>query len=179
MTPNCFVKPARSGSSVGVTKVNSDGQLGAAIEEAFKHGDTVLVESELLGREIECSVLEKSDGTICVSKAGEIRVHGREFYDYEAKYIDNSAELIVPAELSEQELSTLQELASTAFRALGCTGLARADFFLTAQGFVISEINTMPGFTPISMYPALWAASGLDYPELVESLIETGLTARR
>ena len=179
MTPNCFVKPSRSGSSVGVTKVKTSESLRPAIERAFEHDDTVLVEREMVGREIECSVLEKSDGTVIASKAGEIKVHGRDFYDYEAKYIDNSAELIVPVELTGAELKTLQDLAIKAFRALGCSGLARADFFLTSQGFVITEINTMPGFTPISMYPSLWAASGIDYPQLVETLIQTGLSAKR
>jgi D-alanine-D-alanine ligase len=152
MTPNCFVKPSRSGSSVGVTKVKTSESLRPAIERGFEHDDTVLV---------------------------EIKVHGRDFYDYEAKYIDNSAELIVPVELTGAELKTLQDLAIKAFRALGCSGLARADFFLTSQGFVITEINTMPGFTPISMYPSLWAASGIDYPQLVETLIQTGLSAKR
>lgn len=179
MHPNCFVKPSRSGSSVGVTKVKSSEQLGPAIERAFEHDDTVLIEREMVGREIECSVLQRSDGSVIASKAGEIKVHGRDFYDYEAKYIDNSAELIVPVELSAAELSNLQELAIKAFRALGCSGLARADFFLTSEGFVITEINTMPGFTPISMYPSLWAASGIDYPKLVETLIQTGLSAKR
>jgi D-alanine-D-alanine ligase len=179
MQPNCFVKPSRSGSSVGVTKVKSSDQLGPAIERAFEHDDTVLIEREMVGREIECSVLQRSDGSVIASKAGEIKVHGRDFYDYEAKYIDNSAELIVPVELSAAELRNLQELAIEAFRALGCSGLARADFFLTSEGFVITEINTMPGFTPISMYPSLWAASGIDYPQLVETLIQTGLSAQR
>lgn len=179
MTPNCFVKPSRSGSSVGVTKVKTSESLRPAIERAFEHDDTVLVEREMVGREIECSVLEKSDGTVIASKAGEIKVHGRDFYDYEAKYIDNSAELIVPVELTGAELKTLQDLAIKAFRVLGCSGLARADFFLTSQGFVITEINTMPGFTPISMYPSLWAASGIDYPQLLETLIQTGLSAKR
>lgn len=179
MQPNCFVKPSRSGSSVGVTKVKSSEQLGPAIERAFEHDDTVLIEREMVGREIECSVLQRSDGSVIASMAGEIKVHGRDFYDYEAKYIDNSAELIVPVALSAAELNNLQELAIKAFRALGCSGLARADFFLTSEGFVITEINTMPGFTPISMYPSLWAASGIDYPQLVETLIQTGLSAKR
>jgi D-alanine-D-alanine ligase len=179
MNPNCFVKPARSGSSVGVTKVKATEYLKPALDRAFEHDDTVLVEREMVGREIECSVLEKSDGTVIASKAGEIKVHGRDFYDYEAKYIDNSAELIVPVALSDAELRDLHQLAIKAFRSLGCSGLARADFFLTDKGFVITEINTMPGFTPISMYPSLWAASGIDYPQLVETLIQTGLSAKR
>ena len=179
MNPNCFVKPSRSGSSVGVTKVKNFRSLKPAIERAFEHDDTVLVEQEMVGREIECSVLEHSDGQVVASKAGEIKVHGHDFYDYEAKYIDDSAELIVPVELSPAELQTLQDLAIRAFRALGCSGLARADFFLTDSGFVITEINTMPGFTPISMYPSLWTASGIEYPQLVETLIQTGLNTKR
>jgi D-alanine-D-alanine ligase len=110
-----------------------------------------------------------------VSKAGEIVVHGRQFYDYEAKYLDAGAELKVPTDLSTEELRELQALAVRAFEALGCQGLARTDFFLTDSGFVITEVNTMPGFTPISMYPALWQASGISYSQLIEQLIQTGL----
>jgi len=177
--PACFVKPSRSGSSVGVSKVSNSALLQSAIEEAFRYDDKVIVESQMVGRELECSVLELSDGTLRVSKAGEIRVHGRDFYDYEAKYIDDSAELIVPTSLSESELSQMQNLAVRAFRAIGCSGLARVDFFLTTDGFFITELNTMPGFTPISMYPALWKVSGIDYPELVETLIQSGLRQKR
>jgi D-alanine-D-alanine ligase len=118
--------------------------------------------------------LEKPSGELVVSVAGEIVVTGREFYDYEAKYLDGGADLLVPTSLSAAELSQMQELAIKAFRALGCSGLARTDFFLTDSGFVLTEVNTMPGFTPISMYPSLFAASGISYPELVETLIQTG-----
>ena len=176
-----FVKPARSGSSVGVTKVSEadyrkDGRvLSTAISEALQHDDTVLVEQQMVGREIECSVVEYPDGSLAVSLPGEIIVHGRQFYDYEAKYLAGGAELLVPCELSKKELDSMQELAARAFRALGCSGLARTDFFLTKKGLVLTEVNTMPGFTPISMYPSLWAVSGLQYPELIQTLIDTGL----
>ncbi len=179
LSPACFVKPARSGSSVGVTKVKENSLLAEAIESAFEFDDKVLIEKQVVGREVECSVLERSDGSLQVSLAGEIKLHGSEFYDYNAKYIDDSAELVVPTSLNQEELRQMQQAAITAFRAIGCSGLARTDFFLTEQGFVITEINTMPGFTPISMYPSLLAASGVSYPELVETLIQTGLTAKR
>lgn len=170
-----FVKPSRSGSSVGVSKVKDFDALHKAIEYAFQFDNTVLVEECVVGREVECAVLELPNGELKVSLAGEIVVTGREFYDYEAKYLDAGAELLVPTKLSEAELAQMQELAKTAFRALGCSGLARTDFFLTKAGFVLTEVNTMPGFTPISMYPSLWQATGISYPELVDTLIQTGL----
>ena len=171
-----FVKPSRSGSSVGVSKVKSFDELESAIVEAFAHDNTVLVETAVVGREVECAVLELPTGELKVSLAGEIVVTGREFYDYEAKYLDAGADLLVPTALTERELEEMHELAKKAFRALGCSGLARTDFFLTSSGFVITEVNTMPGFTPISMYPSLWQATGVSYPELVETLIQTGLS---
>lgn len=176
LAPDCFVKPARSGSSVGVSLVKSAGDLKAAIELALSYDQTCLVEERVYGREVECSVLEKKTGEVVVSLAGEIVVNGREFYDYEAKYLDGGAELRVPTELTDAELSEMQALAIRAFEALGCQGLARTDFFLTEEGFVITEVNTMPGFTPISMYPALWQASGISYSMLVEQLIQTGIS---
>lgn len=175
LDPHCFVKPARSGSSVGVTLVKRPEDLQAAIELALSYDTTCLVEKRVHGREVECSVLQKVSGEIVVSKAGEIVVHGREFYDYEAKYLDGGAELRVPTDLTADQLARLQELAVRAFEALGCQGLARTDFFLTDSGFVITEVNTMPGFTPISMYPALWQVSGVSYQQLIEQLIQTGL----
>lgn len=174
--PDCFVKPSRSGSSVGVSLVKSIDQLQAAIEYALSYDQTCLVEQRVHGREVECSVLEKKTGEIVVSLAGEIVVSGRDFYDYEAKYLDGGAELKVPTDLTGEELSQMHELAVKAFQALGCQGLARTDFFLTDSGFVITEVNTMPGFTPISMYPALWQASGISYPNLIEQLIQTGIS---
>jgi D-alanine-D-alanine ligase len=171
-----FVKPSRSGSSVGVSKVKHFEDLEAAIVEAFAHDNTVLVETAVVGREVECAVLELPTGELKVSLAGEIVVTGREFYDYEAKYLDGGADLLVPTVLTESELGEMHQLAKKAFRALGCSGLARTDFFLTSSGFVITEVNTMPGFTPISMYPSLWQATGVSYPELVDTLIQTGLS---
>ena len=178
---NIFVKPSRSGSSVGVSKVaKSDFKkdrtvLHEAIREAFKHDGTVIIEQEMQGREIECSVLERADGSLSVSLPGEIIVHGRPFYDYEAKYLGGSAELLVPCELARKDYLKLTELAKLAFRALGCSAMARTDFFLTNKGLYLTEVNTMPGFTPISMYPSLWAATGVSYAELVSALIEHGI----
>jgi len=176
-----FVKPSRAGSSVGVTKVGDWAELDAAVEVAFAEDTTVLVEAAIVGREVECAVLEGRDGAAPrVSVAGEIVVTGRDFYDFEAKYLDpEAAQLICPAELGDGELREMQRIAARAFEAIGGSGLARVDFFLSATGFVVNEINTMPGFTPISMFPSCWQASGLSYPELITELIELGLAARR
>jgi len=172
-----FVKPARAGSSVGITKVKDFDHLAKAVTEALAHDDKVVVEVGVVGREIECAVLEgKGDEPERVSVAGEIIVKGREFYDFEAKYLDSdAATLTCPAEISDSELKTMQQLARKAFRALGCEGLARVDFFLTKEGFMLNEINTMPGFTSISMFPRCFAESGLSFTELVSELIELAL----
>lgn len=169
-----FVKPVRAGSSVGISKVKSWDELGGALAEAFEHDDRVIIEQAVIGREIECAVLDSRSGEpLRVSSAGEIKVFGREFYDFAAKYTDPAAaELICPADLSEGESNELARQARIAFRALGCEGLARVDFFLTKDGFVINEINTMPGFTSISMYPRAWAESGIGFSELIDELIE-------
>lgn len=170
-----FVKPARAGSSVGVTKVADWAALSAALDTAFAEDGTVLVESGVVGREIECAVLEGRDGTPQVSVAGEIVMTGREFYDFEAKYLDApGVELVCPADLGDGELFELQRIARRAFEAIGGQGLARVDVFLTGEGYVVNEINTMPGFTPISMFPTCWLNSGLSYPELITELIEVG-----
>ncbi|WP_157156609.1 D-alanine--D-alanine ligase family protein [Diaminobutyricimonas sp. LJ205] len=171
-----FVKPARAGSSVGVTRVTSREGLADAIAIAFAEDSRVLIEQALVGREVECGVLGGRDGQAPrVSVAGEIVVSGREFYDFEAKYLDAPGiDLVCPAALSEDELAEMQGLAARAFDAIGGAGLARVDFFLTADGFVINEVNTMPGFTPISMFPKCWMASGLSYPELIDELIILG-----
>lgn len=176
-----FVKPSRAGSSVGVTKVSDWVQLDAAVETAFAEDSTVLVEAAVVGREVECAVLEGRDGAEPrVSVAGEIVVTGREFYDFEAKYLDpDAAQLICPASLGDGELREMQRVAARAFEAIGGAGLARVDFFLADTGFVVNEINTMPGFTPISMFPSCWQASGLSYPELITELVELGIAARR
>ena len=172
-----FVKPARSGSSVGISKVDSLEAIPAALEEAFKHDDKLVIEVGVVGREIECGVLDALDGgALRVSVAGEITVRGREFYDFEAKYLDSdAATLICPADISADELSKMQQMARKAFKALGCKGLARVDFFLTDKGFMVNEINTMPGFTSISMFPRCWQESGLSYKDLIDELISLAL----
>ena len=172
-----FVKPARAGSSVGVSKVKSWDAFGDAVALAFEHDNKLVVEHGLLGREVECAVLSSFDGKAPrVSVAGEIVVRGREFYDFDAKYQDeDSVDLIVPAEITEEQLAEMQTIARRAFQALGCEGLGRVDFFLTEQGFFVNEINTMPGFTPLSMFPSLWQASGIAYPALIDELIALAL----
>ncbi|MFK4728338.1 D-alanine--D-alanine ligase family protein [Agromyces mediolanus] len=171
-----FVKPARAGSSVGVSKVADWAELDAALDVAFAEDRTVLVESAVVGREIEIGVLEGPEpGELGVSVAGEVVVTSRDFYDFEAKYLDApGVELVCPAELGDGELFELQRVARRAFEALGSEGLARVDVFLTDEGFVVNEVNTMPGFTPISMFPTCWLNSGLSYPELITRLVEVG-----
>ena len=173
-----FVKPARAGSSVGITKVKEVAKLVDAIEQARQHDPKVVVEAGVAdGREIECGVLVDETGTPRASVCAEIIVHGdHEFYDFEAKYLDDAAELVVPASLTADELREVQELSVRAFEALGCEGLARCDFFLTSDGrWLINEVNTMPGFTSISMYPRVWAESGIEYPQLVDALVQDAL----
>ncbi|MBS9534250.1 D-alanine--D-alanine ligase [Mycobacterium sp. M1] len=175
-----FVKPARGGSSIGVSRVASWDELPAAIAEARRHDPKVIVEAAIVGREVECGVLEFPDGTVAASPIGEIRVAGvggrdDSFYDFATKYLDDAAELDVPAKVDDDTADALRQLAIRAFAALDCQGLARVDFFLTEDGPVINEINTMPGFTTISMYPRMWAASGMDYPTLLATMIDTAL----
>ena len=169
-----FVKPARAGSSMGVSKVHAPEHLGRAVTEAARHDSRIIVEASVEGaREIECGVLVGTDGRARASVPAEIKVReGHEFYDFEAKYLDDSADLIVPAELPPGVAEAVQRMALAAFDALGCRGLARVDFFLdAAQGLVVNEVNTMPGFTPISMYPRMWQATGVTYPELIATLL--------
>lgn len=175
-----FVKPARGGSSIGVSRVTAWDQLPAAIAAARKHDPKVIVEAAIVGRELECGVLELPDGRIEASTVGEIRVagvRGREdgFYDFATKYLDDAAELDVPAKVDDQVADEIRQLAIRAFQAIDCQGLARVDFFLTEAGPVLNEINTMPGFTTISMYPRMWAASGIDYPTLLAAMVDTAL----
>ena len=175
-----FVKPARSGSSIGVSRVTSAGDLPAAIAEARRHDPKVIIEAAIEGRELECGVLEFPDGSVKASTIGEIRVAGFDgrddgFYDFETKYLDDAAELDVPAILDDDTADQLRELAIATFAALDCQGLARVDFFLTEQGPVVNEINTMPGFTTISMFPRMWGASGVDYPTLLSTMVDTAL----
>ena len=177
-----FVKPTRQGSSVGVSKAHDAKEFESALAEAFMHDRKVLVEEFVRAREIECAVLEQPDGTLFVSVPGEIATaatHG--FYSYDAKYIDQDGAVItIPAEISTETAEMLRRMAADGFRALGCEGLARVDFFVRPdQSVVINEINTMPGFTNISMYPKAMGASGISYPELVGRLIEHGLARAR
>ncbi|MFD9357474.1 D-alanine--D-alanine ligase family protein [Streptomyces sp. NPDC060031] len=170
-----FIKPARAGSSIGITKVDDVTGLDAAIREARHHDPKIIVEALLRGREIECGVLEFEDGPRASVPAEIPPVSSHDFYDFEAKYID-SASGIVPAPLTPEQTAEVQRLAVEAFEAASCEGLVRADFFLTEDGtFVINEINTMPGFTPISMYPRMWQESGIEYQELVDRLIQAAL----
>ncbi len=169
-----FVKPANSGSSVGVTKVKSDSALAAAVEKAFRFDEKVLVERGVDAREIEVSVLGNDAPE--ASLPGEI-IAGREFYDYEDKYIENKAQLIIPAKLPKEKTEEIRRLAVTAFKAIGAAGFARVDFFLergTNRAFV-NEINTIPGFTNVSMYPKRWEATEIKYSRLIERLVELGL----
>jgi D-alanine-D-alanine ligase len=182
LTLPVFVKPARAGSSVGITKVKSWDDLGSAIGSARGHDPKVVVEQGLSGREIECGVLESVDGRgVETSVCAEIRVHGdHEFYDFEAKYLgDDVTELLVPADLPDGLSERIQAMAVAAFRALECEGFARVDFFVGDDDSVtVNEVNTIPGFTPVSMFPLMWAASGVDYPTLVDRLIESALRKR-
>ncbi|MBZ9861888.1 D-alanine--D-alanine ligase family protein [Mesorhizobium sp. CA12] len=173
-----FIKPARQGSSVGVAKVNASQEFDHALAEAFQHDRKLLAEEFVRGREIEYSVLESPAGELFVSRPGEIvpaESHG--FYNYNAKYIDeNGAALIVPAELPQKVEDAMRDAAARAFRALGCDGMARVDFFLMPDmNFLINELNTIPGFTNISMYAKAMAASGVSYPEVIDRLVAHGL----
>jgi D-alanine-D-alanine ligase len=180
-----FVKPANLGSSVGISKAHDRKELGPAIEEAAKFDRKIVIEQGVGGnkgkaREIECSVLGNDNPAASVP--GEI-VPGKEFYDYTAKYLDEGSQLIIPAKLSKAQAKTVQELAVKAFQAVDCSGLARVDFLMEPGGssgksggkIYLNEINTMPGFTSISMYPKLWAASGLGYADLIDRLIQLAL----
>ncbi|MFI6688874.1 D-alanine--D-alanine ligase family protein [Streptomyces sp. NPDC050485] len=170
-----FIKPSRAGSSFGITKVDSFEGLDEAIAEARRHDPKFLVESLLRGREIECGVLEFEDGPRASVPAEIPPVTAHDFYDFEAKYIDSAAG-IVPAPIGDEATAEVQRLAVEAFDAASCEGLVRADFFLQDDGrFVINEINTMPGFTPISMYPRMWQESGVEYADLVDKLIQAAL----
>lgn len=173
-----FVKPARAGSSLGISKVSSDADLVAAIEGARKHDPRLIVEASVEGaREIECGVLVDAEGVPAASRCAEIIVNARhEFYDFEAKYLDDSATLVVPADLPPGTEARVQGVAVAAFDALGCEGLARVDFFLAADGrLILNEANTMPGFTSISMFPRMWGVTGVDYPALVDRLVADAL----
>lgn len=169
----CFVKPANLGSSVGINKAKDRKSLNEAIEEAFLYDRKLIIEESIEGREIEIGVLG-NDEPIC-SITGEIAPK-KEFYDYKAKYLDGDTELIIPADLTETEYEKIKEMALKAFKAIDGAGLVRADFFLKKDGTpLINEVNTMPGFTPFSMFPLLWKHTGVDYPELIEKLVQLGM----
>lgn len=172
-----FVKPARAGSSIGITKVIAVDTLETAVEIARVHDPKVIVESGFEGmREIECGVLVDPQGMPRASVPAEIIVHGHEFYDFEAKYLEDSAELKVPATLDFETTSKVQAEAIAAFNALDCEGFARCDFFVMPDGAVIiNEVNTLPGFTPISMFPRMWQATGMSYPAIVDALLRDAL----
>ena len=173
-----FVKPANLGSSVGISKVHNRKELGPAIELACSYDSKVLVERAIRGREIECSVLgnDKPEASV----PGEV-IPVNEFYDYEAKYVKEGSELVIPAKLNARKTREVQQLALRAFQAAECAGMARVDFLLDrrTEKLFLNEINTIPGFTPISMYPKLWEASGLPYPKLIDRLIELALERQR
>ncbi|URK87662.1 D-alanine--D-alanine ligase [Rhizobium sp. RCAM05350] len=173
-----FVKPARQGSSVGVSKAQTADEFRAALVEGFRHDQKILVEEFIQGREIECSILEQADGTSVASLPGEIIPAGSHgFYSYDAKYIDpDGAILSIPAQLPDEIAQKLRSMAQSAFRALGCDGMARIDFFVRPDmSAVVNEVNTIPGFTDISMYAKALAASGIAYAEIIDLLIEHGL----
>ncbi|MFZ0863837.1 MAG: D-alanine--D-alanine ligase family protein [Candidatus Sulfotelmatobacter sp.] len=179
LTYPVFVKPANLGSSVGISKAHNRKELGPAIEEAAKFDRKIVIEQSVGGkkekaREIECSVLGNDQPAASVP--GEI-IPGKEFYDYTAKYVDEGSQLIIPAKLTKTETKRVQDLAVAAFQAVDCSGLARVDFLMDpkTRKIYLNEINTMPGFTSISMYPKLWAASGLAYADLIDRLIQLGI----
>lgn len=170
-----FVKPAKTGSSIGISKVKRIEDLPAALEFAFRYDDKVLIEEFIEGREIECAVLEKPTGEIFAAPPGEVCAKD-EFYSYAAKYLMPDGAAVSPvAPLQEDEIEQVRRLAAKAFRALGCGGMARVDFFLSVKhGWVLNELNTIPGFTKISLYPQMMRNAGIPYTELITTLIETG-----
>jgi D-alanine-D-alanine ligase len=173
-----FVKPARAGSSTGITKVADWAELDAAIATARLIDPKVIVEAAINGREIECGVLEYPDGRVDSSLPAEIRIvaDGVEWYDYDAKYVDDACEFDIPAKLPDAVTARVRALAIQAFNALDCQGLARVDFFVGPDDTVtVNELNTMPGFTAMSLYPKMWAVTGVDYPTLLTTLLETAM----
>jgi D-alanine-D-alanine ligase len=177
LTYPLFVKPARSGSSRGTTKAKNEAELKNAVAFAFEFDTKVIIESAIIGREIECAVLQ-ADGKTIASPVGQIAIDAKyEFYDFTAKYLDNSMQLLFPTDLPDGVEAKIQAAAIAAFNAAGCEGLARVDFFFSTAGeIIINEINTMPGFTPLSVYPKLMQKYGVSYPELITKLINTALT---
>ena len=174
-----FVKPARAGSSIGISKVRGYDELPAALKLAFEHDSKVLIEAAVVGREIECGVLQDADGSVSASLPAEIRLRPDfDWYSFEAKYLEDASEFDIPADVGADAVRAIQDASCRAFRALDCAGLARVDFFLQRDGrLVVNEVNTMPGFTAISMYPKMWAETGVSYPELLDRLIATALSS--
>src|SRR5699024_6929535 len=169
----CFVKPANLGSSVGINKCTNRDELVSAFAEAFQYDRKIIIEEGVTAREIEIGVLG-NDKPEC-SVAGEI-VPKTDFYDYKAKYHDGNTSLIIPAEIRPEQYEEMKKMAIQAFKALDCSGLVRVDFFITNDDrILINEVNTMPGFTPYSMFPLLWKHTGVDYPSLIERLIQLGM----
>lgn len=172
--PN-FVKPANLGSSVGISKCTNREELEKAFVEAFQYDRKIIIEEGVTAREIEIGVLGNDDPACSV--VGEI-IAAKDFYDYTAKYADNKTEMVIPADVTKDQYDAITKMAITAFKALDCSGLVRADFFLTKEGeFYINEVNTMPGFTPFSMFPLMWKEAGVEYPKLIEKLV--GLAIER
>jgi D-alanine-D-alanine ligase len=173
-----FVKPARAGSSTGITKVHDWADLDAAIATARRIDPKVIVESAMPGREVECGVLEYPNGTVAASLPAEIRIVSDrvDWYDFDAKYIDDDVEFDIPAKLPDSVIARIRELSVRAFTALDCQGLARVDFFVGPDDTVtVNEVNTMPGFTEASLYPKMWAVTGVDFPTLLSTLIATAV----
>ena len=173
-----YVKPARGGSSIGISRVTRWEDMDAALCEARQYDTKVIVESEIIGDEVECGVLEYPDGTVVASVPAQLvntSVGHEGFYGFDAKYVDGDVSAMIPAPLDDAATRLIQSLAREAFQALQCSGLARVDFFVTPAGPVLNEVNTMPGFTPISMYPQVFAASGVPYAELLDTLIAQAL----
>ncbi|MGG6362413.1 D-alanine--D-alanine ligase [Peribacillus frigoritolerans] len=171
----CFVKPANLGSSVGISKCNDADELEKAVAEAFQFDRKIIIEEGVIARELEFGILGNDEPSCSV--AGEI-IPKKDFafYDYSAKYVDGNSAMVIPAEITESEYAALSEMSITAFKSLDCSGLVRADFFLTHEGQIyINEVNTMPGFTPFSMFPLLWKHTGVDYPALIETLVKLAL----
>jgi D-alanine-D-alanine ligase len=180
-----FVKPSRAGSSIGITKVTDWAQFPEAVATAAAVDAKVVVEAAVPGREVECGVLAGPGGRPRASLPAEIRLHaGTDWYDFAAKYLDDAADFDVPADLTPEQTRAVQEAACRAYLAMDCRGLARVDFFLGtgpdgAERLVVNEVNTMPGFTPISMFPRMWAATGVDFATLVDRLVEVALDGTR
>jgi D-alanine-D-alanine ligase len=174
-----FVKPARLGSSVGISRVSQEPELTPALKAAFAHDSLVIVEAAAAGLEVECSVLGNADPV--ASPPGEILLSAGEagWYDYEAKYTPGAMQLIVPARVPDDVRERIRELALNTFRLVGCCGLARVDFFVEGERVLVNELNTMPGFTATSVFASLFEAAGVSYPELLDRLLELALERHR